>query len=40
MNTPHEMLTRTTFSLPLGAPSHVRRAVTLAIPHPAIRSWN
>src|SRR5438477_12771890 len=70
MNTAHERLTRTTFSLPLGevaadalalidrfggqvdlvghdwgdaitypvcaaAPSHVRRAVTLAIPHPA-----
>src|SRR6266487_212184 len=68
MNTPHERLTRTTFSLALGevhalalidrlggqvdlvghdwggmitytvcaaAPSHVRRAVTLAIPHPA-----
>ena len=52
MNTPHERLTRTTFSLPLGevhalvggaitytvcaaAPSHVRRAATLAIPHPA-----
>ena len=63
MNTPHERLTRTTFSLPLGEvhalvggavnarpllflhgfpdhppttePSQVRRAVTLAIPHPA-----
>ena len=63
MNTPHERLSRTTFSLPLGEvyalvggavnarpllflhgfpdhppttePSQVRRAVTLAIPHPA-----